>query len=162
MRRRITRVVCAAAGAVLLTGCSPEQLSLVAVHVDEDGTPQVLLRPCDDAEVVRGPSLHVVPAGEEETDANRSGRHARGKRRVVDFPLFAPPPEWQAEVSGPQMLRPGHEYELTFGDPDDDYACNGTVTFRAKYLEALEPGEVWAAGQAMPREEFEDFTSFTC
>jgi hypothetical protein len=102
------------------------------------------------------------PSGEERTEDNESGWDADGRNRVTDFPLFSPPAEWRAKVSGPQTLRPGHDYKLLFGDPDDSYAYAGIVRFRAGYLEGLVPGEVWADDRAMPREEFEELADDAC
>ncbi|MFF8847065.1 hypothetical protein ACF08N_30855 [Streptomyces sp. NPDC015127] len=162
MRGRVLPGGVVAVGLLLLTGCSPEQKPLVAVRLDAEGTAQVLLRPCDGDDRVRGPQLVVTPAGEERTGDNESGWDADGRNRIADFPLFAPPAEWKAKVSGPQTLRPGYDYDLRFGDPDNTYAYIGVVHFRAPYLQALEPGEVWADDRAMPREEFEELADDAC
>jgi hypothetical protein len=60
MRERVVHGAVAAVGMLLLTGCSPELKPLVAVHLDERGTAQALLRPCDGADRVRGPQLVAI------------------------------------------------------------------------------------------------------
>ncbi|MEJ8646004.1 hypothetical protein WKI68_41875 [Streptomyces sp. MS1.HAVA.3] len=134
-------------GAVVLSaaGCSPALHPLAAVYVDQEGTAHALLRPCDDDDRVRGPGLRgtVVRAASEATSDGTQdtapeaspaeepwiGWETHGLHEAADFPLFAPPSGWAAEVRGPQSLQPGYSYELAFADPDDDYAYNGAVTF---------------------------------
>ncbi|MFI6285564.1 hypothetical protein ACIBCM_12520 [Streptomyces sp. NPDC051018] len=167
-------------GAIMLaaTGCSPELRPLAAVYTDRQGTAHALLRSCDDDGRVRGPELRgtAVPASEETTpngaratapQASREeepwiGWETRGLHKAADFPLFAPPSPWAAETRGPQTLQPGHSYELTFADPDDSYTYSASVTFDARQLAELAPGEVLTRQGPMTRESFEDLARKAC
>ncbi|WP_159041759.1 hypothetical protein [Streptomyces aureus] len=174
----------ALSGVIALTvaGCSPELRTLAAVYVDEQGTAHALLRSCDDGRVrgpgLRGTAARATEAGAEATEEEPAeqgtasegtrreepwiGWDTRGVRAAADFPLFAPPAEWAAEVRGPQTLRPGYSYELDFADPDDSYAYRASVTFDAGQLAALPVGEVLTDRGAMTREAFEDVAREAC
>ncbi|MFI2432100.1 hypothetical protein [Streptomyces sp. NPDC018693] len=167
-------------GAIMLStaGCSPEPRPLAAVYVDQQGTAHALLRSCDDDGRVRGPELRgtAVRATDEATSDETQetapeahteeepwiGWDTRGLHKAADFPLFAPPSVWAAEIRGPQTLRPGYSYELAFGDPDDSYAYNGSVTFDAQQLAGVPVGEVLTGQGTMTREAFEDLARQAC
>lgn len=161
------RGVYAAAGVVvavgLLSGCGAELLPLVAVRVDGAGSVEVLLRPCGD-DLVRGPSLTGVPAGEEDSARNVSGWRASGSRRLDDaeFPLFSPPGAWHVRPVGEQRVLPGHTYQLAFGKDEYNYEYTGVVTFTAADLAALKPGQVRADDRAMSLGEFEELAEDSC
>ncbi|MFF5917271.1 hypothetical protein ACFY8C_02825 [Streptomyces flavochromogenes] len=161
-----------------MTGCSPELRTLAAVSVAEQGTAHALPRSCDDGRV-RGPGLRGTAArategdgrepAEQDTAPEDSGAEepwigwdARGVRQAADFPLFAPPAEWAAEVRGPQTLQPGHTYELDFADPDDSSVYRASVTFDAGQLAALPAGHVLTDRGTMTREAFEDVAREAC
>ncbi|MEV6200368.1 hypothetical protein AB0M64_10360 [Streptomyces sp. NPDC051771] len=171
--RRTTRGCAATALAALIgltaTGCSPALRPLVAVYVDEHGTPQALLRSCEDDGTIRGPWLDITPDPPAKATALSSARPApengwwtSDTRKAEDIPLFSPPAHWDAETSGPLTLRPGVTYELSLGDPDDTYAYAAEVTFRAADLTALPPGSVLALDGETTREEFEDRARDAC
>ncbi|MFC8761585.1 hypothetical protein ACFUAG_12825 [Streptomyces sp. NPDC057193] len=180
--RRARRVCLATAlsSAILLSaaGCSPELRPLAAVYVDQRGTVQALLRSCDDDGRIASPWLHgtvVHPSGEASSDDAEDpapeasateepwiGWDSRGVHKAADFPLFTPPPSWAAETRGPRTPQPGHRYELGFADPDDSYVYNGTVTFDARRLAEVPPGEVLTLHGTMTREAFEDLAAEAC
>ncbi|MFK3733799.1 hypothetical protein ACI2LJ_26450 [Streptomyces sp. NPDC088090] len=169
-------------GAIVLgaAGCSPELRPLAAVYVDERGTAQALLRSCDEDGWVRGPGLRgtapeasgaaesgTEPEGpgesaEPEGEGPWIGWDAGGWHRAADFPLFAPPPEWEVETRGPATLQPGYSYELSFADPDDSYAYSASVTFDARQLAEVPAGEVLTPQGAMTREAFEELAREAC
>ncbi|MFJ8644654.1 hypothetical protein ACIRNI_00785 [Streptomyces sp. NPDC093546] len=155
----------ALSGAIMLAGagCSPELRPLAAVYVDEQGTAYALLRSCDDTGRVRAPGLRGTGTGTgAEGEEPWVGWDAPGLHEAADFPLFAPPAPWAAEIRGPQTLRPGYTYELAFADPDDSYAYSTSVTFDAGQLEAVPPGEVLTLDGTMTREAFEDRARTAC
>ncbi|MEU3301358.1 hypothetical protein ABZ729_16255 [Streptomyces sp. NPDC006678] len=170
----------ALSGVIMLSaaGCSPEQRTLVAVYVDERGTAQALLRSCDEDGRVRGPELRgtmaraaegatsdatqdTVPAA-SETDVPWIGWDTRGPHVAADFPLFAPPAQWEAETRGPQTLQPGYTYELAFGDPDDAYVYSASVTFDVDQLARVPAGEVLTGQGAMTKDAFEGLARKAC
>ncbi|WP_326586318.1 hypothetical protein [Streptomyces sp. NBC_01294] len=170
----------ALSGAVVLSaaGCSPALHPLAAVYVDQEGTAHALLRPCDDDDRVHAPRLRgsVVRAAEEATSDGAQdttpeaapaedpwiGWDTRGLHEAADFPLFAPPSGWAAEVRGPQTLQAGYSYELAFSDPHDDYAYNGSVTFDPGQLAGVPAGEVLTLQGTMTRKAFEDLARKVC
>ncbi|WP_216591872.1 hypothetical protein [Streptomyces brasiliscabiei] len=165
MRRRVLAVVGAVAGAVLLSGCSAEDLPLAAVTVDADGTPRVLMRPCDD-DSYEAPALsgwagaYEDEPSDDETDTTLWAADGEwsGDR---EFPLFSPPGAWKAEVRGERRLRSGHAYRFVFYGQTDDYA-NGAVAFTTEDLGRLASGQVWADYRAMSVAEFEELASDSC
>ena len=148
------------AGAVLLSGCGAELLSLVAVRQVAIGAPEALLRPCGD-DLITGLSLTGT---HDDPEQNLSGWEAKDERRGADaeFPLFSPPAAWHATPVGKQRLVAGYAYELAFGKAEPDYDYTGTVTFTAEDLAALAPGQVWADGRAMSLGEFEKLAEDSC
>ncbi|MEU9858209.1 hypothetical protein [Streptomyces sp. NPDC047974] len=171
--RGTTRGAVATALAALIgltaTGCSPALLPLVAVYLDEHGTPQALLRSCEDDGTIRGPLLDIHPdppatagASPSTRPAPRSGWQAEGNRKAEDIPLFSPPAHWDVETRGPATLRPGVTYVLSLADPDDSYAYAGEVTFSAADLTALPPGSVLTLHGETTREEFEEAARDAC
>ncbi|MEU3606757.1 hypothetical protein AB0E83_15115 [Streptomyces sp. NPDC035033] len=164
----------AAVIALTATGCSPELRPLVAVYVDEHGTPRALLRSCEDDGTIRGPFLDVrpdPPATATEPDAASTapedpeppaGWWAEGDRAAEDIPLFSPPAHWDVETRGPQTLRPGVTYELSLGDPGEYYAYAGEVSFTAADLAALPPGRVLALDGETTRDAFEERARDSC
>lgn len=170
-------------GAIMAStaGCSPELRPLAGVYVDQQGTAHALLRSCDDDGRVRGPWLRGTVAhmtngsASDETQDTASevseaseaeepwiGWDARGLHQAADFPLFAPPAQWAAEIRGPQTLQPGYSYELSFADPDDSYVYNGSVTFDARQLAGVPTGRVLTLEGTMTRQAFEDLARKAC
>ncbi len=159
-------------------GCSPELRPLVAVYVDQRGSAQALLRPCDDDGRVRAPRLLGTAVRVPQEDLSDEGRgtapetppgeepwigwETRGTHEAADFPLFAPPARWGAELRGPRSPRPGYTYELAFTDPEDSYAYNASVTFDAGQLAAVPAGEVLTLRGTMPRRKFEALARKAC
>ncbi|WP_406121724.1 hypothetical protein [Streptomyces sp. NBC_00989] len=153
-------VVGVVAGCLLLSGCGAEILPLVAVEQDTRGGFTAVLRPCGD-DLITGLSLFGTHGDPEQnlsgwdTTVDRSGADAR-------FPLFSPPAGWRAAPVGPQRVVPGYTYELAFGKAVPNYEYTGTVTFTAKNLSTLKPGQVWADGKAMSLGEFEKLAEDSC
>ncbi|WP_199548938.1 hypothetical protein [Streptomyces sp. N35] len=144
------------------------------MYVDERGSAQALIRPCDDEGRVRGPWLRGLPpetpeqatadgeTRDREQEENWVGWRARGVHTAADVPLFSPLEGWKAETRGPQILRPGYDYLLTIGDPGDSYVYNGTVTFDARELARLSPGKVLTGDGPMSRDAFEQRAQDEC
>ncbi|WP_427919809.1 hypothetical protein [Streptomyces sp. cg40] len=150
------------AGALVLSGCGAEDLPLVAVERDAHGGYTAVLRPCGD-DLIQGLALVGAPAG-TESERNYSGWRVPGKRHGTDaeFPLFTPPSAWRARATGPQRLVPDYMYQLVFGKAEFNYEYSGVVTFTARNLSALEPGQVWADDKAMSLGEFEKLAEDSC
>ncbi|MEU6482482.1 hypothetical protein [Streptomyces sp. NPDC046887] len=167
-RRRRGALLLGGVMVVSVAGCAPVERPLVAVYADREGTAQVLLRSCDEDGRVRGPILEGTPTGDpgggaaEEASVGWVGWEARGEHRAADFPLFAPPSDWDAEFHGIRELRPGHSYRLAFGDPDDSYAYTGTVSFDAERLARVPDGEVLTLDGTVSREAFEEQAREVC
>ncbi|MFD8720549.1 hypothetical protein ACFV2H_21780 [Streptomyces sp. NPDC059629] len=150
------------AAGVLLSGCGPSgPLPLVAVERDATGALVAVLRPCGD-DVITG--LSLFGARDDDPEKNRSGWEARDERRGTDaeFPLFSPPAAWHPTPVGRQRVLPGYRYELSFGKAVPDYEYSGTVTFTAKDLAAVKPGQVRADGRVMSLGEFEKLAEDSC
>ena len=147
-------------GVLLLSGCGPEDLPLAAVGLDAAGAPEAVLRHCGD-DLITGLSLDGAPGDSEK---NLSGWRVPGKRHGTDaeFPLFSPPAGWHAKAIGKQRLVPAYTYQLGFGKAEFNYEYNGIVTFRAADLATLKPGQVWADGRVMSRDEFEKLAADSC
>ncbi|MFC3575392.1 hypothetical protein ACFOZ0_19375 [Streptomyces yaanensis] len=162
MRRTVLAMAGVIGGMALLSGCGAMMLPLAAVYRDASGSPRALLRPCGD-DLIQGLGLTGAPA-EDDSDRNRSGWKAPGKRRGsdADFPLFSPPETWQARTAGKQRLVSAYTYELAFGKGEFNYEYTGIVTFRAADLDRLGPGQVWADDRAMSRGEFEKLAADSC
>ena len=158
--RGTAAVLGTAAGALVLSGCGAEIRPLVAVQREASGSFTAVLRPCGD-DMITGLSLFGTHGDPEQnvsgwdTTIDRSGADAR-------FPLFSPPAVWHATPVGPQRLVPGYSYELAFGKAVPDYEYTGTVTFTAKDLSALKPGQVWADDRAMSLADFEKLADDSC
>ncbi|MEU2546797.1 hypothetical protein ABZ618_15385 [Streptomyces roseolus] len=164
----------AAVIALTASGCSPELRPLVAVYVDEHGTPRALLRSCEDDGTIRGPFLAVSPNRPEtgtgpadpptasEDPEPWQGWRAEGNREAEDIPLFSPPAHWDVETRGPQTLRPGVTYELSLGDPDEYYAYAGEVSFTAAGLAALPADRVLTREGETTRDAFEERARDAC
>ncbi|MGW3101731.1 hypothetical protein [Streptomyces sp. NPDC001100] len=148
------------AGALVLSGCGAEIRPLVAVQRDARGGFTAVVRPCGEDKIT-GLSLFGTHGDPEK---NLSGWDAKDDRRGADarFPLFSPPAVWHATPVGPQRVVPGYTYELAFGKAEPDYEYTGTVTFTAKDLSALKPGQVWADDKAMSLGEFEKLAENSC
>ncbi|WP_405984661.1 hypothetical protein [Streptomyces sp. NBC_00872] len=189
MRRAITAVTGALCTAVLLTGCSPPDLRLAALWKGEDGRWWAELRPCGD-DLLNSPHLSGWPTEETETAGSETaGSEAAGSggspspepepEPTIDdstgwrtwsmtptgrvrFPLFEPPESWRAEATGPQELRPGYTYGLTFRVGADSSVYRGSVFASTEELATLRPGQVWADGRAMSMDEFDDVVADQC
>uniref|UniRef100_A0AAU2JXM1 Lipoprotein n=1 Tax=Streptomyces sp. NBC_00049 TaxID=2903617 RepID=A0AAU2JXM1_9ACTN len=172
--------------AVVLTGCSPARLDLVAAYNGDDGKPWIMLAPCgrDDITWVSmssrptdptgsaGPTASTEPTGPTEPTASPSAPSAERDSgwwssridpgiRGGSLPLFEPPASWRARSHGAQRLLPGDRYGVEFYSPDDG-AYYGEVSFTAEDLAGLEPGEVWAGGRAMTRSDFREHRAGRC
>lgn len=145
---------------LLLSGCGAEMLPLVAVEPDARGGFTAVLRPCGD-DLITGLSLFGTHGDPEQ---NVSGWDTTIDRRGADarFPLFSPPAVWHATPVGVQRVVPGYTYELAFGKAESNYEYTGTVTFTAKDLASLKPGQVWADGKAMSLRAFEKLAEDAC
>ncbi|MEU9170195.1 hypothetical protein AB0D34_20720 [Streptomyces sp. NPDC048420] len=162
MRRGVFAVAGAVVAIGLLSGCGAEILPLVAVRVDGEGRAQAVIRPCGD-DPVHGVSLSGAPDEDESGDV-LSGWRVPGKLRAADaeFPLFSPPAAWHAQAIGPQRPVSAYTYELGFGKGESTYEYTGSVTFRARDLATLAPGQVWADDRAMSLGEFEELAEGSC
>ncbi|WP_406858932.1 hypothetical protein ABZO31_01265 [Streptomyces sp. HUAS MG47] len=177
-RIRRGAAACLMGGIVLLSAsaCSPELRPIVAVSVDERGTPRALLRSCDDG-WVRSPRLRGEPTPPSAAPSSPVGTPAPSAppsapawvgwntdedHRAADFPLFTPPVEWKADFRGTPSLRPGYTYALRFWEPDDALAYAGEVTFDAEDLARLEPGQVLTFQGVMTRDAFEEAAEDAC
>ncbi|MGW7410430.1 hypothetical protein ACWGI9_43350 [Streptomyces sp. NPDC054833] len=165
MRRAGASVVGAVAGGLLLGGCSPAELPLAAVALDAEGEPVVIVQPCGDDRI--GPaSLGSTPMRGKDPagDPGTSWRQTSGTRiGSTTFRLFSPPRSFEAEKSGVQKMLPGRRYFVhIFGGRGgfDDY--NVSVSFSPDDLARLKPGQVWADGRAMSRDDFDDRVGDKC
>lgn len=165
----MTRALFVAIGVATLSGCGAVVLPLVGVQLDAEGVPHVLLRPCGD-DKIRGPGLRGI-AGTDRAesgvlldDENLSGWKVAGEHAPgdVDFPLFAPPSQWDAVQVGNQHLLGDLTYQISFGKAEFNYEYTGLVTFRLTDVDALEPGQVWADRRSMTREAFEELADESC
>ncbi|MFF5505230.1 hypothetical protein ACF1E9_31020 [Streptomyces roseolus] len=153
-----------------VSGCSPALRPLVAVYVDERGTPRALLRSCEDDGTIRGPLLDVTPDRPEagtgpdapEDPEPWQGWRAQGTRAAEDIALFSPPARWDVETRGPQTLLPGVTYVLSLADPDDEYAYAGEVSFTAADLAALPADRVLTLDGETTRDAFEERARDAC
>jgi hypothetical protein len=187
MRRRGVGVLGVVVGVGLLSGCSPADLPLAAVWLSEDGKPVATIRPCGGDRVT---DVDLQSWETHESDGASDAAHSPGsssdgpasdgpaggvadsgwvtwstpvRAAATTFPLFSPPPSWRAEAQGTQALLPGRTYALTFSGPRgrrDPY--NAHVYFTADDLASLEPGQVWADGRAMSRDDFGRLVADRC
>lgn len=162
MRRvRLAGTVLVTAG--LLAGCSPAQLDLIAVYNGDDGRPWVMLAPCG-KDTITSVEFQSRPKGNPIGPTDEPSWKSRRFTPGIgggSFPLFSPPASWNAVVKGEQQVLPDFRYSVSFYSPDDG-AYYGNGFFAAEDLAGLKPGEVWAAGEAMTRQEFRDHRSDTC
>jgi hypothetical protein len=161
----------------LLSGCTPPWLPLAAAWQGTDGRPMVVVRTCDDHRASR---LRLSTRSEKQNETGRrtgrptgtaspgpvvtGWRVARGvKVGPTAFPLFAPPPAWHVRRVGPQRFRPGRTYDVHFSHVDEGLnTYHGFLHFTADDLASLRPGQVWAAGRAMSRDDFDDLIDDKC
>ncbi|WP_046729235.1 hypothetical protein [Streptomyces humi] len=155
-------VLVTAAGAVLLTGCVPEEPPLAAVRTGLDGRPHALVRPCGD-DRVQGLSLTGTRA-RDGSGRNLSGWRVADRVRPgkASFPLFDPPADWHARHTGTQHAVAGYTYRLGFMKGEFDYEYTTTLTFRTTDLAKLGAGQVWADGRVMGLGEFERLAEDSC
>jgi hypothetical protein len=159
MRRGFFAVAGVVVGVGLLSGCAAVDLPLAGVRAGANGTPYGLLRPCGE-DSYRTPGLDgSVGDGPVSTGWSVKRTKLSGD---VDFPLFSPPPAWDARHRGAQQPLPKHQYTLSFGHYVTGDSYNGIVTFTAADLAALEPGQVWADDRAMSLGEFEELAEDSC
>ncbi|MGW6025301.1 hypothetical protein [Streptomyces sp. NPDC055099] len=161
--RRMCGAACLTLGLVVVSGCTPADLPLIAVRNGDDGQPVVDLRPCEEGETISGVHLRswAPEEGEATADEKDSGwgnEEAKNKGRVA-FPLFSPPPRWHARPYGPQGLLPGRTYSLSFRK-SSSYQAH--VYFTADDLASLRPGQVWADSRAMSTEDFAELVDDKC
>ncbi|MGW1160598.1 hypothetical protein ACWD5Q_16385 [Streptomyces sp. NPDC002513] len=161
MRRTVLAVAGAVGATALLSGCAAVDLPLAAVGPGADGAPNALIRPCGD-DAYQGPALDgqadSAAGGLVTTGWDTEGEHTGD----AVFGLFTPPARWHARHRGAQRLLPDHSYTLSFGHYVTGDSYNGVVTFSARDIAALRPGQVWADGRAMSRGEFEKLAADSC
>jgi hypothetical protein len=154
-------VVGAVAGGLLLGGCSPAELPLAAVTLDAAGEPVVIVRPCGDDRI--GPAQLGSGPMRGEDPGTSWWQTSDARIGSTTFRLFSPPGSFEAEKSGVQKMLPDRWYSVhIFGGRGgfDDY--NVSVSFSPDDLARLKPGQVWADGRAMSRDEFGDLVGDQC
>ena len=165
-----------AAGVGLLSACSPPQLSLAAAWLDSAGRPVALVKPCghDRAATIDLNSWteEEMADGASETPEDPDSDTSWGTPLVgppgerfgtTTFPLFEPPRSWRTEAVGPQTLAPDRTYYLEFKVIDGPgVKYTGVLSFTAKDLTSLRPGQVWADYRAMSRDDFDDLVDHEC
>lgn len=163
----------------LLSACTPPDVPLAAVWLDEDRRPVAEIRPCHSQHAT---DVHLGSWTQEEQDALEESPDAGSSGTVASdgvdsgwaawtvwvasgtsFRLFPPPPSWRVQTFGRQELLPGRTYALSFGGGgkgNDDR--NGHVYFTTADLASLRPGQVWADNRAMSREDFDKLVDHNC
>ena len=180
MRRWTSTTALVAIGAATLTGCSPAELPLVAIHLDTSGNPSALISPCGDdrtawleltswsdawASAWDAEQAATDPAASASASAAAAAAEAADEDirwqatptepvGATEFPVFAPPASWHAQATGPQELRPDRTYSLSFRVPGQGANYTAHVDFTAADLATLHRREVWADGRAMTEEGF--------
>lgn len=178
MRLRLVTAAGVVVGGVLLSSCSPAQLPLAATWSGPDGEPVVMLRPCEDdhatdlrllswaedAFVHDGVEVRDNPTSTASPGSDTAWRAASDvETGPTTFPLFSPPPDWQVESTGPQVMQPARTYSLSFVGARKGWSpYDGSLFFTADDLASLRPGQVWADGRAMSREDFDALVNDTC
>jgi hypothetical protein len=179
MGHRLVSVAGVVVGGVLLSGCTPAVLPLAAAWPGADGEPVVMLRPCEGDHathlwLLSWPEDAYVDDGHGGITDNPTSTASPGSdtgwRAAPDiasgattFPLFLPPSAWHVESAGPQELRPGRTYSLSFQGARKGWRpYDGSLFFTADDLASLRPGQVWADGRAMSRGEFGALVADKC
>ncbi|GAA3774484.1 hypothetical protein GCM10022403_006730 [Streptomyces coacervatus] len=165
MRRAVAAVLCAVAGSVLLTGCTPTEKHLIAIWLDGRGQPVARVRPCGDDRVSGAELLSWVTDGGGSADYPGEGWRSQAPEGFggATFPLFAPPRSWRVRRTGTQSFVRGRSYKLSFvvhGDDSTKYASE--LLFSGDDLTSLKPGQVWAEDQPLSREDWDDLVGEQC
>ncbi|MEV6759011.1 hypothetical protein [Streptomyces sp. NPDC051214] len=161
--RRMCGAACLTLGLIMVSGCSPADLPLIAVRNGNDGQPVVDLRPCEEGETLS--EAHLVSWTPEKGEATNDGKDSGWGAGAVKthgsgvFPLFSPPPAWHARPHGTQELMSGRTYSLSFKG-SGSYQAH--VYFTADDLASLRPGQVWADDRAMSTEDFAELVDDKC
>jgi hypothetical protein len=193
MRRAGLRVLTSLvvlAGGLLLAGCSPRQITVTAVYLD-DGEPTAIFQPCDDTNVA---GVSVTEATPEPTTTpspspspvrtGLGGGFATPSPAPASWKVTGPqadpirrirllretPPGWQQQNNGPGLaaFQENQAYQVAAELAEWKDVRDAGVEFTLADLRALGEGEVWAMRtlsgdpEAMTRREFRRYAGRTC
>jgi hypothetical protein len=143
--RALLLVATSLLAALTLTACSAEQVGLVGVGVDAEGSPVAVMTSCEGPAVAISLSSVSTKAAPQETgrDELALDNPSPSMEDPAAVPLADPPPPW-SDTTGdmPDELDPERRYEVRAW-PDEPSMTLGAVTFTAADLERLAVGDVY-------------------
>ncbi|MFF4880465.1 hypothetical protein [Micromonospora sp. NPDC000668] len=169
---------------LLTAGCSPAQISVTAVFLD-DGHPTALFHPCGRSDVVVVSTVEKMTGSAPATGLplGWSVADAKGDDPVTQIRLLETPPGWKLRITEPggevrfKNVEPGARLLTAFAedqhygvwaDTDGAESRDAVVRFTLGDLRSLADGEVWAVPDpfgeplAMTGEEFRQYAAASC
>jgi hypothetical protein len=136
---RVRALVVAGVLALSLSGCSPSDLGVTGITVDENGAAVIVLAVCRDHIDVGG----ILDTGTDGKAYRSAGSWTSAQRigpGLTLLPVAAPPSGWVQERPSRPLL-PQVKYEAWGGTADHNGATSG-ARFTVEDLKGLSPGTV--------------------